>query len=115
MACVMPSTRACHSSKLLPAQTRVLIRIWAVHWQASKLSTGDCVRDRGGSSAYNYTAQKTAEHRASSMQDTAMANFRTHLSVAAALSGCLATGFLEVGIAAPKDVWLYFAMGTLGG
>ena len=44
-----------------------------------------------------------------------MANFRTHLSVAAALSGCLATGFLEVGIAAPKDVWLYFAMGTLGG
>jgi len=49
------------------------------------------------------------------MQDTAMANFRTHLSVAAAMSGCLATGFLEVGIAAPKDVWLYFAMGTLGG
>jgi len=49
------------------------------------------------------------------MQDTAMANFRTHLSVAAALSGSLATGFLEVGIAAPKDVWLYFAMGTLGG
>ena len=44
-----------------------------------------------------------------------MANFKTHISVAAALSGCLATGFLEVGIAAPKDVWLYFAMGTLGG
>ena len=44
-----------------------------------------------------------------------MANFKTHISVAAALSGCLATGFLEVGIAAPKDVWLYFAAGTLGG
>jgi len=44
-----------------------------------------------------------------------MANFKTHISVAAALSGCLATGFLEVGIAAPKDVWLYFALGTLGG
>ncbi len=44
-----------------------------------------------------------------------MANFKTHITVAAALSGCLATGFLEVGIAAPKDVWLYFAMGTLGG
>src|SRR5438046_5993691 len=44
-----------------------------------------------------------------------MANFKTHISVAAALSGCLATGFLEVGVAAPKDVWLYFALGTLGG
>ena len=44
-----------------------------------------------------------------------MANFKTHISVAAALSGCLATGFLEVGIATPKDVWLYFALGTLGG
>jgi membrane-bound metal-dependent hydrolase YbcI (DUF457 family) len=44
-----------------------------------------------------------------------MANFKTHITVAAALSGCLATGFLEVGIAAPKDVWLYFALGTLGG
>jgi len=44
-----------------------------------------------------------------------MANFKTHVSVAAALSGCLATGFLEVGIATPKDVWLYFTLGTLGG
>ncbi len=44
-----------------------------------------------------------------------MANFKTHITVAAALSGCLATGFLEVGIAAPKEVWLYFALGTLGG
>ncbi len=44
-----------------------------------------------------------------------MANFKTHLSVAAACSGVLATGFLETGVAAPKDVWLYFAMGTLGG
>ena len=44
-----------------------------------------------------------------------MANFKTHVSVAAALSGGLATGFLAVGIAAPQEVWLYFAMGTLGG
>lgn len=44
-----------------------------------------------------------------------MANFKTHISVAAALSGCLATGFLAVRIAEPQDVWLYFAMGTLGG
>ncbi len=44
-----------------------------------------------------------------------MANFKTHLAVAAALSGVLATGFLEVGVAAPRDVGLYFAMGTLGG
>ena len=44
-----------------------------------------------------------------------MANFKTHVSVAAALSGALATGFLVAGVAAPKDVWLYFAMGTLGG
>src|SRR5919198_3910827 len=44
-----------------------------------------------------------------------MANFKTHVSVAAALSGVMATGFLVVGVAAPKDVWLYFAMGTVGG
>ena len=44
-----------------------------------------------------------------------MANFKTHISVAAALSGCLATGFLAARIAEPQDVWLYFAMGTLGG
>jgi len=44
-----------------------------------------------------------------------MANFKTHVSVAAALSGVLATGFLAAGVAAPKDVWLYFAMGTVGG
>lgn len=44
-----------------------------------------------------------------------MANFKTHMSVAAALSGCLTTGCLAVGIATPRDVWLYFAMGTLGG
>ena len=43
-----------------------------------------------------------------------MANFKTHVSVAAALSGVLATGFLAAGVAAPKDVWLYFAMGTVG-
>jgi len=44
-----------------------------------------------------------------------MANFKTHLAVAAAFSGVLATGFLEVGVAAPRDVGLYFVMGTLGG
>lgn len=44
-----------------------------------------------------------------------MANFKTHISVAAACSGSLATGFLVVGVASPSDVWLYFAMGTLGG
>ncbi|MBM3224365.1 MAG: metal-dependent hydrolase [Candidatus Tectomicrobia bacterium] len=44
-----------------------------------------------------------------------MANFKTHLSVAAACSGILATGFLEARIATPGEVWLYFAMGTLGG
>ena len=44
-----------------------------------------------------------------------MANFKTHVSVAAALSGALATGFLVAGVATPKDVWLYFAMGTVGG
>lgn len=44
-----------------------------------------------------------------------MANFKTHLSVAAALSGALSTGFLVAGVSTPKDVWLYFAMGTLGG
>ena len=44
-----------------------------------------------------------------------MANFKTHLSVAAALSGVMTTGFLVAGVTAPRDVWLYFAMGTLGG
>lgn len=44
-----------------------------------------------------------------------MANFKTHLSVAAGLSGALATGCLAVGLATPKDVWLYFTLGTLGG
>ena len=44
-----------------------------------------------------------------------MANFKTHLSVASTLSGMLAIGCLEVGIATPKDVVLYFAVGTIGG
>ena len=44
-----------------------------------------------------------------------MANFKTHLAVAAACSGVMATGFLEAGVAAPRDVGLYFVMGTLGG
>lgn len=44
-----------------------------------------------------------------------MANFKTHLSVAATLSGVVAIGCLEAGIATPKDVLMYFAVGTLGG
>jgi len=44
-----------------------------------------------------------------------MGNFKTHLAVAAACSGVMATGFLEAGVAAPRDVGLYFVMGTLGG
>ena len=44
-----------------------------------------------------------------------MANFKTHLSVAAGCSGVLTTGCLAVGLATPQHVWLYFALGTLGG
>jgi hypothetical protein len=44
-----------------------------------------------------------------------MANFKTHLSVASTLSGVLAIGCLEAGIAAPKEVAMYFAAGSMGG
>jgi hypothetical protein len=44
-----------------------------------------------------------------------MANFKTHLSVASTLSGILAIGCLEVGLATPRDVVTYFAAGTIGG
>jgi hypothetical protein len=44
-----------------------------------------------------------------------MANFKTHLSVASTLSGILAIGCLEAGIAAPKEVVMYFAAGSMGG
>jgi hypothetical protein len=44
-----------------------------------------------------------------------MANFKTHLSVASTLSGILAIGCLEVDLATPRDVVVYFAVGTIGG
>lgn len=44
-----------------------------------------------------------------------MANFKTHLSVASTLSGILAIGCLEAGLATPRDVLAYFAAGTMGG
>jgi hypothetical protein len=44
-----------------------------------------------------------------------MANFKTHLSVASTLSGVLAIGCLEAGLAAPREVLVYFAAGTMGG
>lgn len=44
-----------------------------------------------------------------------MANFKTHLSVASTLSGILAIGSLQVGLASPREVLLYFAVGTMGG
>jgi hypothetical protein len=44
-----------------------------------------------------------------------LANFKTHLTVASTLSGVLAIGCLEGGMASSKDVWVYFAAGTMGG
>jgi len=44
-----------------------------------------------------------------------MADFKTPLSVAGALSGVLATGCLHTGLAEPKDALLFFTMGTVGG
>ena len=44
-----------------------------------------------------------------------MADFKTHLSAAGALSGMLAIGCLHTGLAEPKDALLFFAMGTVGG
>lgn len=44
-----------------------------------------------------------------------MANFRTHLSVAATASCFLSIGLLKAGLASEKDVLLYFSLGTIGG
>ena len=44
-----------------------------------------------------------------------MADFKTHLSVAGTLSGVLAVGCLQTGLAEPKDALLFFTMGTVGG
>ena len=44
-----------------------------------------------------------------------MADFKTHLSVAGSLSGTTAIGCLYAGLAAPTDVLLLFALGTIGG
>ena len=44
-----------------------------------------------------------------------MANFKTHLTVASTLSGVLAIGCLVAGVATPKEVVVYFAVGTIGG
>jgi hypothetical protein len=44
-----------------------------------------------------------------------MADFKTHLSVAGTLSGALAVGCLQTGLAEPKDALLFFTMGTVGG
>ena len=44
-----------------------------------------------------------------------MANFKTHISVAAAVSGTLAIGCLGGGIASRNEVLLYFTLGTIGG
>lgn len=44
-----------------------------------------------------------------------MANFNTHLIVAAAGTGLVATGCLGAEIASPREVVLYFSLGTAGG
>ncbi|MEL6820336.1 MAG: metal-dependent hydrolase [Calditrichota bacterium] len=44
-----------------------------------------------------------------------MANFKTHLTSAAALSGILATGLLGANVAGSDDVLVYFTAGTIGG
>ncbi len=44
-----------------------------------------------------------------------MANFNTHLVVSSTASGLVATGLMNAQIATPKEVLLYFGMGTLGG
>ncbi|MEK7990130.1 MAG: metal-dependent hydrolase [Thiotrichaceae bacterium] len=44
-----------------------------------------------------------------------MANFKTHISVAAIGSGLLSTVFLGAGMAAPKDVVILAVVGTIGG
>ncbi len=44
-----------------------------------------------------------------------MADFRTHLSVAAAVSGVGATALMVAGVADPARVGIYFGLGTVGG
>lgn len=44
-----------------------------------------------------------------------MANFHTHLVVAAGISGTLAASLLVVGVATPQAVVIYFILGTAGG
>ncbi|MGH1362564.1 MAG: metal-dependent hydrolase [Calditrichia bacterium] len=44
-----------------------------------------------------------------------MANFKTHLTTAAALSGILSTSLLGAQIASSEDVLVYFTAGTIGG
>ena len=44
-----------------------------------------------------------------------MADFKTHLSVAGTLSGVLAVGCLQTGLAEPKDALLFFTLGAVGG
>jgi hypothetical protein len=49
------------------------------------------------------------------MDDKGMANFRTHMSVAATASCFLSIGLLKAGFASEKDVLLYFSLGSIGG
>jgi len=44
-----------------------------------------------------------------------MANFKTHFTVAAMVSGGLAASLFAVGRVAPDEVWALFALGTVGG
>jgi hypothetical protein len=44
-----------------------------------------------------------------------MADFRTHLSVAGTLSGVMAVGCLQTGMAEPTEALLLFTMGAIGG
>ena len=44
-----------------------------------------------------------------------MANFRTHISVAATASCFLSIALLKGGLASEKEVVLYFTLGTIGG
>lgn len=44
-----------------------------------------------------------------------MANFHTHLIVGSTASGLIATGLLGASVATPREVVLYFTVGTVGG
>ncbi len=44
-----------------------------------------------------------------------MADFKMHLGVASVTSGLAAISLLEIGLATPRDVLLYFFMGSVGG